>query len=150
MKASLIARDAGRVLAVGTALLLAASAGAQEYQETPSLQPLVESGALPAVVQRVPKHPRVVDDREVGRHGGELRLIMSRARDTRLMTVYGYARLVGYNTSFEIVPDILEDVRVEDERVFTFKIREGHRWSDGEPFSAEDFPPIGPPTIIRP
>jgi len=28
---------------------------------------------------------------------------------------------------------------VEEGRVFTFHIRPGHRWSDGEPFTAEDF-----------
>jgi peptide/nickel transport system substrate-binding protein len=55
------------------------------------------------------------------------------------MVVYGYARLVGYNEDLELVPDILKDVEVEDGRIFTFHLREGHKWSDGEPFTSEDF-----------
>ena len=42
-------------------------------------------------------------------------------------------------TNFNIVPDILESIDVKDERVFTMKLRKGHRWSDGQPFTAEDF-----------
>lgn len=121
------------------AILVAAPAVSQDYRETPSLLPRVADGALPAVAERLPEHPRVIGDREVGQHGGDLRIIMSRSRDTRLMTVYGYARLVGYTPALELVPDVLEDVQVDDERVFTFKLRKGHRWSDGQPFTAEDF-----------
>ena len=33
---------------------------------------------------------------EVGKPGGDLRMLIGRARETRLYHVYGYARLVGY------------------------------------------------------
>jgi peptide/nickel transport system substrate-binding protein len=46
---------------------------------------------------------------------------------------------VGYDQNFNIVPDILESVDVKGDRVFTMKLRKGHRWSDGQPFTAEDF-----------
>ena len=36
-------------------------------------------------------------------------------------------------------PDILEAIDNEGDRVFTFTLREGHRWSDGKPFTTEDF-----------
>ena len=39
----------------------------------------------------------------------------------------------------ELVPDILKEVEVEDGRIFTLHLRKGHRWSDGEPFTSEDF-----------
>jgi peptide/nickel transport system substrate-binding protein len=55
------------------------------------------------------------------------------------MVVYGYARLVAYTPSLEIVPDILERVDVEEGRTFTLHLRPGHKWSDGQPFTAEDF-----------
>ena len=55
------------------------------------------------------------------------------------MVVYGYSRLVGYDQNFNIVPDLLESIDVKDERVFTMKLRSGHRWSDGQPFTVEDF-----------
>src|SRR5690606_9801355 len=52
---------------------------------------------------------------------------------------WGYARLVGWNEEFELVPDILESVEVENDQIFTLHLREGHKWSDGHPFTAEDF-----------
>ena len=56
----------------------------------------------------------------------------------RLLPIYGYARLVGYDADLKLVPDILEAEAVED-RIYTLHLREGHRWSDGTPFMAEDF-----------
>jgi peptide/nickel transport system substrate-binding protein len=55
------------------------------------------------------------------------------------MVVYGYARLVAYNEKLELEPDLLESFEVQDERVFTLRLRQGHKWSDGNPFTAEDF-----------
>src|SRR3546814_3778638 len=84
--------------------------------------------------------PSVADfgDKEIGRPGGEIRWIARRARDIRIMNVYGYARLVGYDREFQLQPDILEAVDVVDDRVFTFHLRPGHSWSDGAPFTSED------------
>ena len=56
-----------------------------------------------------------------------------------MMTVYGYARLVGYGPNIELKPDILEAFDVVDDREFTLQLRKGHKWSDGQPFTAEDF-----------
>ena len=78
-------------------------------------------------------------EKKPGRYGGTLRILGGSAKDTRLMVIYGYARLVGYTPDFEIAPDIAESVDVEENRVFTFHLRPGHRWSDGEPFTSEDF-----------
>jgi peptide/nickel transport system substrate-binding protein len=89
-----------------------------------------------------PDEPSVVHfdgHKSVGKPGGELNMLVSRTKDTRLMVVYGYARLVAYDESLELVPDILKDIEVEDGRVFTMHLRPGHRWSDGEPFTSEDF-----------
>ena len=91
-----------------------------------------------------PEEPSVVEfdagsGKSVGKPGGELHMLVGRAKDTRLMVVYGYARLVGYDQQLELVPDILKDVEVEDGRIFTLHLRKGHRWSDGEPFTSEDF-----------
>ena len=111
--------------------------------EPPALIEEVRSGEIPPVRERVPRRPHVTRlanmGREPGRFGGHLRMLVSRAKDVRLMVVYGYARLVGYDEALELVPDILERVEVEDERVFTLHLRPGHRWSDGHPFTSEDF-----------
>ena len=111
-----------------------------------------------------PDEPSVVEMdgyKSPGKPGGELNMLVGRTKDTRLMAVYGYARLVAYNEAFELVPDILNDVDVEDGRVFTMHLRPGHRWSDGEPFTSEDFRywwedvanneqmmPVGPPAPL--
>jgi len=111
-----------------------------------------------------PAEPGVValgDGKTIGKPGGELHTLVGRTRDTRLMVVYGYARLVGYTPELELVPDILADVEVEDGRIFTLHLRAGHKWSDGHPFTSEDFRywwedvannqalmPVGPPSPL--
>ena len=102
----------------------------------------VASGILPPLEDRLPQDIEVValeDELTPGKHGGTLRLLMGKNKDIRMMMVYGYTRLVGYNTELELVPDIVRDFQVEDGRKFTFHLRKGHRWSDGEPFTAEAF-----------
>lgn len=125
---------AGLGLAV---FMLSKPAAALELKETPNLDP-----SLPPVVERLPSEPLIVDleakGRTVGTHGGSLDTLVGRAKDVRLINVWGYARLVGYNQELELIPDILEEVEVEDGRIFTLHTREGHKWSDGHPFGAED------------
>ena len=77
--------------------------------------------------------------RTLGKPGGELRSLIAAPRDTRLFYVFGYARLVGYDLQLNLVPDILASFDVQEGRIFTFASRKGHRWSDGEPFTSEDF-----------
>ena len=108
-------------------------------QETPFFQAAVASGALPPVASRLPHDPALAELPTIGRPGGDLRMLMASAKDTRLMTVYGYARLVAYTPALALVPDILEKVEVEGGRVFTLHLRPGQKWSDGKPFTAEDF-----------
>ena len=117
-----------------------AAAGAAE---PPFLEAAVKAGELPPLAQRLPEPPLVVSyadtDKVPGKYGGTLRILGGSARDTRLMVIYGYARLVGYTPDYEIAPDLVESFEVEDNRVFTFHLRPGHKWSDGEPFTSEDF-----------
>ena len=86
-----------------------------------------------------PAQPAVAEVEAIGKPGGQLRTLVSGTRDTRLLVVYGYARLVAYDLDLELVPDILESVEVEEGRIFTMRLREGHLWSDGAPFTTEDF-----------
>ena len=103
----------------------------------------VRSGELPPMAERLPVNPRVLDfdhdHKMIGRYCCSLSTLLARSKDLRMITVYGYARLIGFNYDFELVPDILESFTVEDDRIFTFRLREGHKWSDGHPFTAEDF-----------
>ncbi len=113
-------------------------------RETPMLGHQVRpEGDLPPIEERVPAEPLVVDllgrDRVAGKHGGTLRMFISRSKDVRYMSVWGYARLVGYNEDYELVPDILRDFRISpDGRTGTLILRRGHKWSNGAPFTTED------------
>jgi len=132
------------VLALACLLALAAPAAARQMIETPALQDRVARGELPPVDARVPEEPLIVDLSAKGRipgvPGGTLRTFVTRAKDVRYMSAYGYARLVGFDSSYEIVPDLLRDVTVsEDGRAITLHLRRGHKWSDGQPFTTEDF-----------
>jgi peptide/nickel transport system substrate-binding protein len=107
--------------------------------EPPMLRLDVTTGKLPPVEKRLPQQPLVVRVENLGKHGGTLHSLVGRSRDTRLLVVYGYARLVGYDRNLELVPDLLESYEVQEGRIFTLRLRKGHRWSDGHPFTAEDF-----------
>lgn len=143
-------------------LAVAAIGPARAAEDVPYWAEEIAEGELPPVAQRLPQNPLVVDDgRALGAYGGDWRMLINRAKDTRLLVVFGYARLVGYNENLDLVPDILESFEVEDGRVFTLHLRKGHKWSDGAPFTAEDFrywwedvalnrdlSPAGPPSIM--
>lgn len=107
------------------------------------LEKAVTAGTLPAIRDRLPAEPAVVDlkkqGKSMGLHGGELRILMGKPKDVRLMMVYGYARLVAYDENYELYPDLLQQIDIVDDREFTLHLRKGHRWSDGHPFTAEDF-----------
>ncbi|MFO1153150.1 MAG: ABC transporter substrate-binding protein [Rhodospirillales bacterium] len=130
-------------IASAFATVLVWTPAAADFIETPALARAVAEGRLPPVAQRLPQAPRIIDPAAAGGsngvHGGTLRLLMSQPKDTRMMVVYGYSRLVGYTADWTIAPDILASVQIEEGRVFTLRLRPGHRWSDGAPFTSEDF-----------
>ena len=156
-----------RRLLLSLALVLGAPllANAAEYGEAPALAEQVAAGALPPAAERLPENPYVMQmdgGRTAGKYGGDLNILMARSKDVRQLVVYGYARLVKYNREFELVPDILEAIDVKEGRIFTLRLRKGHRWSDGAPFTTEDFrywwenvandvklAPSGPPVDLR-
>jgi peptide/nickel transport system substrate-binding protein len=120
-------------------LLALASVAEAAMQETPFFEKAVASGELPPVTKRIPREPSLAELETIGRPGGELRMLMASPKDTRMMVVYGYARLVRYTPALALVPDMLEAVDVSDGKSFTLHLRPGHKWSDGQPFTAEDF-----------
>ena len=92
---------------------------------------------------RLPLEPRIIDlpalGRSTGKQGGTVRQLIAGQRDIRFMTINGYARLVGYDMNLNLQPDILRACDVVEDRIFTFHLRKGHRWSDGSPLTTEDF-----------
>ena len=95
------------------ALALAVAAGlgslpALAQVEPPILAERVKRGELPPMAERLPLTPRVTNlagmGREPGIPGGEIRLLMADQRDLRIMSVYGYSRLMVFNLKQELEP----------------------------------------------
>lgn len=107
------------------------------------LLPQIKAEALPEIGERLPRSPRIINmaerGRKPGRYGGAVRTLIGGQKDIRMMTICGYARLVGYDEKLELHADILESFETVEDRIFTFRIRAGHRWSDGSYLTAEDF-----------
>ena len=73
----------------------------------------IEAGKLPALAQRLPAQPAGRQSRRrwaasPASYGGAVRMLIGSQRDIRLMTINGYARLVGYDEKLNFQPDILE------------------------------------------
>ena len=108
-------------------------------EEPPSLAGRVAAGELPPLSRRLPERPLLVQTDPQAGYGGELRLLIGTPKDLKLAFVYGYARLVRFDRDYRIVPDVAERFEVKEGRIFTFHLRQGHRWSDGTPFTSADF-----------
>jgi peptide/nickel transport system substrate-binding protein len=127
-----------RSLVLAAALgFLALPAAAQDFKDAPFFADQLKEKKLPPLAERLPKVPIVVD--AAGQYGGDMITLVPRPRDIRYISTFTYTRLVGYDRNLQLQPDLLEKFENEDDRVFTFTLRPGHRWSDGSPFTTEDF-----------
>jgi peptide/nickel transport system substrate-binding protein len=66
--------------------------------------------------------------------------MISSAYSTALITEHVYGSLMQYDKELnEVQPDLAESVEIsEDKLLYTFKLRAGVKWHDGQPFTAED------------
>ena len=111
------------------------------FEESPALKALVDAGSLPPIEERLPANPLVLTPLEsVGAYGGTWRTATFGGGDSEIERTIGYTRLVRWNPEWtEVIPDIAESVEVNaDATEYTFTLRAGTRWSDGEPFTADD------------
>lgn len=134
---------AGLMLGVAITPLMALSVVAQEATgEAPALAEKVAAGELPPVSERVGSAPEVVQPLEsVGTYGGTLRTGLRGSSDHNgILRVVGPQGLVRWDPQYtEVVPNLAKSFEVSDEgRTFTFHLREGMKWSDGTPFTADD------------
>ncbi len=110
-------------------------------KEAPALAKLVADGKLPALASRLPTRPMVVDVAKVGTYGGTLRRGLRGSADHNgILKILGNQGLVRWNLAFtEVLPNVAETWDVNpDATVFTFHLRPGMKWSDGQPFGADD------------
>ncbi len=129
------------IYAVILVLVLALSASAAEFGEAPMLAERVADGDLPAVEERLPKNPFVVEPiEEIGRYGGTIRVAAGGdAHDmANVMTSFNSWLLPSPEID-ELIPHLAEDVVASDDmKTFTFYLREGTKWSDGHPYTTDD------------
>jgi peptide/nickel transport system substrate-binding protein len=111
-------------------------------KEAPQLAALVREGKLPPVEQRLPKNPPVVAPVErIGKYGGAWRTALLGGADTVwLLRTLNYENLVRWDRAWsKVLPNIAATVEAgPDAREYTFRLREELRWSDGQPFTADD------------
>ncbi len=130
------------ILVFGSCLVPLAQAQDGDYQEAPMLAERVESGELPPVTERLPESPLIVtpiDD--IGVYGGTWRMGMRGSNDHALIIrTAGYQGLVRWSPDWvDIEPNLATHWEVSpDASEYTFFLREGVKWSDGTPFTADD------------
>ena len=118
--------------------------GTGKYNEHPLLTAMVEKGLLPPVDERLPEDPRVVEPlHSQGKYGGTARLFYmgdpNGSWDIQLF--------MGADSPFGVTPDghpgvpqVFSGYEVTpDYREWTFHLRKGLKWSDGQPLTTENF-----------
>ncbi|WP_421723597.1 ABC transporter substrate-binding protein [Bauldia sp.] len=127
------------MLAAGAIMLPAAAFAANE---APTLAEQVAAGTLPPLEERLPSQPEVVEPLEgVGTYGGTLRRVLGGSNDhNSILRIVSPQGLTRWNPDFTaVIPNVAESWTVNDEgSEFTFKLREGMKWSDGQPLTADD------------
>lgn len=118
---------------------------ADGFSEAPMLADLVQAGTLPAVEDRLPVEADVFVDTtdaagntlEIGTYGGVINLGPTGGG-------WGISRqvlesIIRYNSDGTYYPNVIKSYEHNDDyTVWTFKLREGMKWSDGEAFTADD------------
>ena len=127
----------------GTALgLMLSPLSAWAFQEAPGLAEMVAAGSLPPVEERLPASPEVIEPLEsVGTYGGKLRRVLGGSNDhNSILRIVSPQGLTRWKPDFsEVVPNVAESWTVNEAGTeFTFRLREGMKWSDGQPFTADD------------
>ncbi|MEZ4833326.1 MAG: ABC transporter substrate-binding protein [Caldilineaceae bacterium] len=129
----------------GPDIITDASAFPTSFGEAPMLAEMVAAGDLPPVEERLP----VASDllviqpvHEIGKYGGTWRRGFTGPGDGQNgHRVAGGDRLVFWDSENfpEVVPNLAKGWEInEDSTEITIFLREGAKWSDGEPFTAND------------
>ena len=116
----------------------------QTLREAPPLAERVKAGTLPPVAARVGQDPLVVKPvHEIGTYGGTWHRGFTGPADfwNGLHSVSGPDHILFWDyTGYKVVPNIARGWELSaDGRTTTIFLRRGMKWSDGHPFTADDF-----------
>jgi peptide/nickel transport system substrate-binding protein len=114
----------------------------EEAKEAPSLGDLVSAGSLPALDERVPPSPLLVEPvEEIGQYGGTWRRITNGDG-------MGYFRMANYvepvlkwkRDVTGHIPNLVESWAWNDDGTeLTANFHKGIKWSDGDPLTVDDY-----------
>src|ERR1051326_2052101 len=114
-----------------------------KFQEAPELAELVRQGKLPPVAQRLPDEPLVLKPlNSVGKYGGVWRRgFVGPGDGENGNRINASDKLLFWDyTGNKIIPSIAKSVdQSEDGKITRVTLRKGMKWSDGAPFTADDF-----------
>ena len=121
------------------------------YNESPMLAEMVAAGTLPPVEERLPNEPYVVTnqqlvlsyDTEIGKYGGTMRLPQDGPGGDPSLFIGMNEPLIwapgGFRYDMGLHGNVLRDWEANDNySTFTMHMREGMKWSDGEPLTTAD------------
>jgi peptide/nickel transport system substrate-binding protein len=109
--------------------------------ESPMLAKRVKAGTLPKLEKRLPASPMVVKPfKTTGTFGGTIRRAQTSPTDTGVMQAFAGVGLIEWTMAATKSQASLAEkfTKSDDNRVYTFTIRKGLKWSDGKPFTVDD------------
>ncbi len=114
----------------------------RHFSQAPMLQQLVAQGKLPPVEERLPVDPLViVPPEQNGPYGGTWTRFGNGPQDVGILEArLAYDGLVRWDAmSREVLPNLAVKWEVsQDSQTYTFWLRRGVKWSDGQPCTADD------------
>jgi len=110
-----------------------------EAKEAPMLADMVKAGTIPSLEERLPSNPAAFFTNDgIGKHGGTMRRSFKGVSDRWGPTKLNDRALVWFDNKLVQQPRLAESWEVSDDATtWTFYLRKGIKWSDGEPFTAE-------------
>jgi peptide/nickel transport system substrate-binding protein len=115
---------------------------ASKYKESPALADMVKAGTLPPVEERLPVNPLVLSPLVgIGNYGGRLREYWPGTgwNGHFQESQYGHSALRWIDDGLGIAPGIIDQWSANaDNSEWTLHMREGLKWSDGQPCTVDD------------
>jgi peptide/nickel transport system substrate-binding protein len=119
-----------------------APAAMGDVHEAPALHEMVLAGTLPPLEERIPAEPLVLEPySEIGQYGGTWhRFDTSKDGGHLSMAMYSYSPVHWVRDGLDKRPGLAKGWDFNDDKTeYNLYLREGTRWSDGEPFTSADF-----------
>src|SRR5262245_53353488 len=113
------------------------------FNERPEFADMVAAGTLPPVAERIGQDPLVLSPLSgIGRYGGKIRRAYLGVSDYKKAPFFSAGPdcpLHWDRTLTQLVPNVAKGWELSDDGMeMLLHMRQGMRWSDGEPFNADD------------